>query len=539
MPLRSHSPAGPGGRALASRRPVRDDPPGSTSSHRSDGALAMSPLLPGAVLLLAALADPAVAADPAPPSPVHFRPARGNFADPIPFFWKGTYHVFYLRGDTGKVPWEHIASEDLVHWRELPTALVSDGQDDGPDGEHMFTGSVIESDGTFHLYYTGWNPRNPKGREFVMHATSPDLARWTKHPEHAFAPDGVIYAKKQDSDFRDPFVYRDEASGRWAMLLCTRSARDNRPVTGLYTSADLVRWTAEEPLCDGYKLPPECPDLFRIGERRYLIVSPSENVTTYRASTGPRGDWSAAPGAPLETPIFYAAKRQFDGRRHVLTGWLRDLEGGRDTGNFRWGGTQSIPREVFAGPDGALLTRPVPEARAPYTRAVVDLAKAPEVVHLDASGKPSGDTKAWRYENGHLVAESPGLTRARLDVPADYHLSLKVRLTGPEARFALAIRQQAERDSHYRLEVRPSKREATLAGPNSDYVRPVPFSPGREVAIEAFLDGTLLECFIDGAYAFSGRAYEKSSGPLDLLVMGGKAEITELIVRTAEPPAAK
>ena len=30
-------------------------------------------------------------------SSIHFRPAVGVFADPIPLFWKGDYHVFYLR----------------------------------------------------------------------------------------------------------------------------------------------------------------------------------------------------------------------------------------------------------------------------------------------------------------------------------------------------------------------------------------------------------------------------------------------------------
>lgn len=493
----------------------------------------------GLIVGAAAGAEPSATRVPEGRSPVHFRPAKGNFADPIPFFWKGTYHVFYLRGDVPKVPWEHVASKDLVTWEERPTALVSDGKDDGPDGEHMFTGSVVEHDGTFHIFYTGWNPRNPKGREFVMHATSPDLVTWTKHPGHAFAPDGAIYARKQDSDFRDPFVFRDDPGGRWRMLLCTRAAADNRPVTGVYSSADLVTWRPEPPLCDGYKGTPECPDLFRLGERLYLIVSPSENVTTYRTADRMAGPWSPAPGTALDTPIFYAAKSQFDGRRQVLTGWLRDLEGGRDGGKFRWGGTQSIPRELFAGPAGDLLSRPVPEARAAYAKTVVDLADKPKVTTLTPEGKPSTSTGPWRYEGGRLVAEEDGLTRARLEVPADYHLSLIVGLTGPGATFALALRQQQERDSHYRLEVRPSKGEATLAGPNSDYPRPVAFADGEDVRIEAFVQGPIVECFVNGGHAFSGRAYGKPDGALDLLVTGGKAEVRELIVRVAGPQGAK
>ena len=503
--------------------------------------IGITPLSGVAFALIAATATATAADLPSEgPSTVHFRPAEGNFADPVPFFWKGTYHVFYLRGGVAKVPWEHVASRDLVHWDELTTALVSDGGDDGPDGQHMFTGSVVEHDGTFHLYYTGWNPRNPDGREFVMHATSPDLREWTKQPGHGFTSDGRIYARRQDSDFRDPFVFRDEPTGRWTMLLCARAASDNRPVTGVYSSADLVTWRPEPPLCDGTKGTPECPDLFRIAETLYLITSPSENVTTYRTAPAMAGPWSPAPGTALDTPILYAAKSQFDGRRHVLTGWLRDLEGDRDGGNFLWGGTQSIPRELIAGPGGALLSRPVPEARSPFTETVVDLAAAPKVTNLDPRGMPSSAPGPWRYEGGRLVAEGPGLSRARLDVPADYHLSLTVALTGPSATFALAIRQQPdEGDGHYRFEVRPSKAEATLAGPNSDYPRPVTFPEGELVPIEAFVQGSLIECFVNGGYAFSGRAYGKPDGALDLLVSGGKAEVRELVVRVANPPASK
>lgn len=490
----------------------------------------------------AAFATGATAADPAHPdlrSPVHFRPAKGNFADPIPFFWKGTYHVFYLRGDTPKVPWEHIASKDLVTWEELPTALVSDGKADGFDGEHMFTGSVVERDGTFHIFYTGWNPRNPKGREFILHATSPDLVKWTKHPGHAFPPDGTAYANKQDSDFRDPFVFRDGPNDRWQMLLCARAGGDNRPVTGLYSSADLVTWRPEAPLCDGYRGTPECPDYFRLGERHYLVVSPSDHVTTYRTAARLAGPWSAAPGPALDTPIWYAAKSQFDGKRHVITGWLRDLEGGSDWGNYRWGGTQSIPRELFAGPAGELLSRPVPEARAPYAKTAVDLAARPKVVPLTPEGNPAADGGPWRYEGERLVAESVGVTRARLEVPADYHLRMTVRLTGPSATFALTMRQRARPSDCYRLEVRPAKGEATLAGFKTDFPRPVGFVAGEDIRLEAFVQGSLIECFVNDRHAFSGRAYTNADGALDMLVTGGKAEVRELVVRTAPPREAK
>ena len=192
-----------------------------------------------ALVLLAVPTVSAVAVEPYA-DPIHYRPQVGVLADTIPFYWKGEYHVFYLHGRVGNVPWEHIASADLVHWRELPTALVANGAPDGPDGQHIYTGSVIERNGVFHAFYTGWNQNNPHGREFVMHATSQDLIHWTKHPQDIFGPDGVLYANHKDRDFRDPYVFWNAETKTYSMVLCANSLTGGGP--GMAVSNDLKSW---------------------------------------------------------------------------------------------------------------------------------------------------------------------------------------------------------------------------------------------------------------------------------------------------------
>ena len=123
-----------------------------------------------------------------------FVPSRRQVGDTMPFYWNGEYHVYYLMNPTGnyQINWEHIVSKDLVHWKELPPALRYEPDDPaGPDGVCIFTGDIVEKDGTFHAWYTSWHPRNREGREFISHATSRDLTHWTKHPEHMIGPDGV------------------------------------------------------------------------------------------------------------------------------------------------------------------------------------------------------------------------------------------------------------------------------------------------------------------------------------------------------------
>ncbi len=452
-------------------------------------------------------------------SPIHFRPKVGRLADTIPFFWKGEYHIFYLRA-IDKVPWEHIVSTDLVHWKELPTALVADGDANGPDGQHMFTGSVIERDGTFHIFYTGWNPRNPAGLEFVMHATSPDLLKWTKHPEDIFGPDGVLYANKQQRDFRDPYVFWNEPDKRYWMFLCTGSQ------TGVAVSADLKKWELQKPLDANYAGlgTPECPDYFTIAGTHYLICSPTATGSTYaRYAKGIRGPYLDPVSPAIDTPILYAAKRLFDGKRHVITGWIRDLGGERDGGGFEWGGTQCVPREVMAGPNGQLHFRPVPEATAVFTRTVLDLSRKPKLTLTPAR---------WCYEGSALVGEaSRAASQMTLAVPDNYLFECNVKLD-ERAVFTLAFRATEKAGSGYRLVLRPDKQEAEINGATFRYARKVVLDTSRPISIQAFVQGSIVECFINDAYAFSCRAYNHRQGRLGVSVADGDVKVLSLAVKT-------
>ena len=437
------------------------------------------------------------------PSPIHYRPAAGRLADTIPFYWKGDYHIFYLRA-LDKVPWEHIVSKDLVHWQELPTALRSDGAKDGPDGLHMFTGSVSEHDGTFHIWYTGWNPENKEGRERISHATSPDLTTWTKHPEDGFFGDGVHY---DNSDFRDPFVFWNEAEKKFWMVVCARDAKSKHPVQGVLKSDDDVHWTQSEPLKLDPPLgegTPECPDVFKIGDTWHLIHSPSAGTTDMRYAAEVGGPYKVAETGSIDTPILYAAKRMFDGKRHVITGWIRDLGGEHDGGDMQWGGDQSAPREVYAGPNGMLHFKPVPEAVAVFDKTASALEKP---VSLEGGKDP-----------------------LRLDTPDNYMLDCNVKMD-TEAELDLHLRQGDNKDSGYHLVLRPAKHEAEINGAKFKYPRPVTIDAAQPVKIQAFVQGSIIECFINDAYAFSCRAYDFRKGAVSMAVSGGNATVQQCSVR--------
>lgn len=431
-------------------------------------------------------------------SPIHFRPKVGRLADTIPFFHNGEYHIFYLRA-IEKVPWEHIVSSDLVHWKELPTALVSDGPPDSFDGFHMFTGSVTEKDNGYHIYYTGWNPKNPNGREFVAHATSDDLITWKKHPEDAFKGDGEHY---ENTDFRDPFIAWNEEEKQYWMMVCARDAKTSKPVQGVLKSKDMLHWTQSAPLQMDPPIgegTPECPDVFKIDNLFHIIHSPSAGYTDQRFATAMGGPYKPPASPHIDTPILYAAKRMFDGKRHIIHGWIRDLGGDVDGGDFQWGGDLCVAREVYAGADGQLLFRPAPEIVAVF---------------------------------GNKIAEqkAPALNTP-INVPDNYMADMSVQLSR-DAELSIVFREQGEANTGYRMVLRPGKQEAAFIGKTFDYARPVALDTSKPIRLRAFVQGSIIECFINDAYAFTCRAYNFRSGALTFRAKTGDAAVKSVQVFT-------
>ncbi|MFH1084730.1 MAG: glycoside hydrolase, partial [Chloroflexota bacterium] len=278
-----------------------------------------------------------------------YRPTDGVAADLIPFFWHGDYHLFYLkdyRDDAGHgegTPWFHLVTRDFCQFADWGEALPRGA----PEAQDLwvFTGSVIERNGLFSIYYTGHNSHyQGSGRpvQAVMRATSLDLRAWTKDKAFAFtAPTARGY---EPDDWRDPFVYWDASAGRYAMLLAARKQQGpsrHRGLVALATSPDLRAWTVEEPFwAPDLYYTHECPDLFRWGDWWYLVYSTfSERcVTHYRISRSPRGPWLAPANDTFDARAYYAAKTAGDGARRYAFGWLPTRQGERDDGAWQWGG---------------------------------------------------------------------------------------------------------------------------------------------------------------------------------------------------------
>jgi beta-fructofuranosidase len=459
---------------------------------------------------------------------IHYRPATGNLGDTIAFFWKGDYHVFYLH--EGR--WDHLVTADLIHWRELPPALLKGDDPLGPDGEACWTGSIVEHAGTFHLFYTGKNMRDPAGDQKVMMATSKDLIRWAKQPGRTLYADGKLYWSKpvngpadsvpyHHQAFRDPDVFWLEHEKQWWMILHALAVDGLKPCIGVYTSPDLLQWTPRAPLArysTDWSL--DCPHAAPTQGRWFILAAD----TMYATTQTPDGPYPPDM-TPYESGDLFVPKSLFDGKRRILWGWVRDLEGACDGGKGLWGGTMSMAREIFADERGRLCSRPPAEVTAAFTHTILDLSTRPAL---------SGATSDWRYEGSGLACPQNG-GECRLDAPAGYMLQCAVRLD-PSAEFAMTMRQQDASDAGYRLVLRPKGQRAELQRGPSHFGRPVELDTSKPITIQAFVQDSIIECFINARHAFTCRAYDYRQGKLGFRITAGAAHILDLKIRTSEAP---
>lgn len=294
-----------------------------------------------------------------------FKPQIGICADFIPFFENGTYYLFYLK-DYRDVkthgegtPWCLVTTKDFVTFEEHGEILPRGGIDD--QDLYVYTGSVIHAEGQYHIFYTGHNPyfrAAGKPEEAIMHAVSNDLLHWIKKPEDTFFAPTESY---EPHDWRDPFVFFDEESQEYHMLLaarCKEGIPRRRGVTALCASKDLKEWHSMQPMWTPARfVTHECPDLFQMGEWYYLLYSEfsEEKVTRYCMSRSLDGPWISPVDDRFDGSAYYAAKSAGDKKHRCLFGWIPSRCNDSDDGEWQWGG-HLCTYELLQRADGTLYT---------------------------------------------------------------------------------------------------------------------------------------------------------------------------------------
>jgi sucrose-6-phosphate hydrolase SacC (GH32 family) len=279
---------------------------------------------------------------------VHFIPRDHLLGDVHPFFHEGECYLYYLK--PGKYESSLVRSRDLLHWTETPITHDPIMPDDWMSPYFVL--------GVFH------DPSAKSFRSFYGHAqgrmassVSHDLLHWSCAPKEIHVPAADYYQRR-----RDPYIFWIPEMKQYGCVMTTwmkGRPKETGGAVSLATSPDLKQWKDHGPILDpGTIGEPECPQMFQLGTSWYLLASIYDRAVgppVYWISNSPLGPWKNQPDGILDGKDLCAAQIAFDGETPLLFGWI-PLDPAKPE-KQTWGGHLALPREVYARPDGKLGAR--------------------------------------------------------------------------------------------------------------------------------------------------------------------------------------
>ncbi|WP_082235295.1 glycoside hydrolase family 32 protein [Halobacillus massiliensis] len=282
----------------------------------------------------------------------------------------GTYHMFYQHHpysvNWGPMHWGHAVSTDLINWKHEEIALAPSESYDFQQGNEdigCFSGSAVSVGEEIALIYTGHViGKSPKEVQAV--AFSKDGLNFRKSEKNPviLPPAGV------SKDFRDPKVWKK--GDTWYMVI--GSSIDGNGAVPLFKSENLLQWSYMGPALTGDGTQGdmwECPDLFPIGNKHLLIVSPmnmdnGKNIIMAGEMDYENGRFTPESVKEIdEGDDFYAAQTFVDEKgRRILIAWMDTWQTDFPTKSEGWAGAMTIPREIILE-NGEVKFLPVDELK--------------------------------------------------------------------------------------------------------------------------------------------------------------------------------
>ena len=339
---------------------------------------------------------------------IHFKPAGHFLGDVHPFFRDGECFLYYLMPGGGYES-ALVRSRNLFHWTEAP--IKHDPLQPGQLTRPYYVLGVFRDPaaGVYRSFFSYKDGR-------ILSSSSIDLLHWSCAPAPFGLPLSEGYTMR-----RDPFVFWIPEMHEYGCVMTSRlenRTADSASAVSCATSPDLQHWREHGPVLDpGHIADPECPQAFHLGDAWYLLVSVSDHGVggpSYWRSPSATGPWPKGKTGMLDGRDVCAAQLGFDGETPVLFGWIPSCVSASEQPT--WGGHLSLPRVVYARPDGTLGTRLHPGVgrliRGAPLYAHEDAALTAQPVHLP------GD---WSFTNAEMTVDLPPASagaRISLDSPS-------------------------------------------------------------------------------------------------------------------------
>ena len=310
----------------------------------------------------------------------HFSSLKGWNNDPNGLVWyDGEYHMFFQHNPIdvvwGNMTWGHAVSRDMVHWEQLPHAILP------YDGGTIFSGTaIIDHDNLLGLqigdtktmvsffsfarepFYQAAAYSTDRGRTFSLYKNGGPVV-----PNQGFDPGE-----------RDPKVFWHEESGQWVMALWVQ--RGDPGTVRFFTSDNLSDWEVASDFHRDWVF--ECIDLVELevdgdpNNTKWLIYDASFD---YEIGTFD-GNTFTSDGETLLGDLgqnYYAAQT-FNGSpddRTVIIGWMRSYDDSPFmSSNMPFNQQMGFPMtmELRTTPEGVRLFRwPIEEIESLYEDTIV------------------------------------------------------------------------------------------------------------------------------------------------------------------------
>ncbi|PCH71605.1 MAG: hypothetical protein COC06_01340 [Bacteroidales bacterium] len=338
---------------------------------------------------------------------IFYKAQNGYVGDPMPYYNvdDNVYYLFYLQdwrnGGSTDHPIYCTTTKDYSSFSGL-TQSIGTGESDSQEA-YLGTGSFIKnSEGKLYGFYTGHNG-SLYPSEKIMLATSTDMRTFTKVPSFTFeAPDG--YDK---NNFRDPCVYYDPTKSAYVMLIT--SIKDGKGILARYISTDLKNWNIIAPLTDFDSDAEilECPDIFKMGNKWYLLFSrinrDEHRKTFYRIADSPDGPWKRCEDEKghhetFDGLYFYAGKTASNGNVCYLSGWCSTGQEVNGNNELDWAGSL-ITHKLVQQPSGKLYPTISEGVDNKFNTSI-------DYLMLKSKGDVSGEDGAYlmSYQDGRSYA---------------------------------------------------------------------------------------------------------------------------------------
>ncbi|MFC7595932.1 GH32 C-terminal domain-containing protein [Terrabacter sp. GCM10028922] len=489
--------------------------------------------------------------DPYRPS-FHFLPPAHWMNEPHgPIEVGGLHHLFFQSNRTGAhwggIEWGHAVSTDLVRWRHLPPAVSPVASRVAPDGVWS-GGSVLDDSGRPLLYVTAGD-----------FDSSPDqsVAVARPHGEGAttawvLASEPILRMPERDDlvpgQFRDPFVWRD--GDRWFMLV--GAGLVGRGGTALlFESGDGEAWQEVGPLLVGdasshpevgemWELPVLLPVSSATGRSAHVLVVCPWWATVPEGRVVEvvhwLGDWD--PAARTFNP-WHAEPRRFDVGRHftgpsgnVLSDGRTILwsiaQDGRTTAQqaeVGWAHNAGLPLELSLGDDDTLRVAPVRELAGLRESLLADVRGV---------GGVSGDGRAGVAGVGGVSEDGSAEVVADLPV-GPLELDLRCATGSGMLQVDIAVGEAGELHASLRIDCGTGRFEVARPGAAAyDVWSPAVVDGGtverfagsaeRPVRLRVFLDGSMLEAYLDDTTSLTTRVRPPAGSRLRVTVPAGAGE---------------